>query len=119
MGGIRCITPKQFVKSSGPINRLKSIIPSSKVGTIHQIAFQTFEKEGKIIIGFKKIILEDLSRLGNISDYNSLTETWDLMWMYGKHLKLINIPDWSGFMDKITQNLPYEKSQVLFLPFVK
>lgn len=40
------------------------------------------------------------------------------MWMYGKHLTLINIPNWSGFMDRITQNLPYEKSQVLFLPFV-
>lgn len=116
MGGIRCITPKQFVKSNGPINRLKSIIPSSKIGTIHQIAFQTFEKEGKM--GFTKIILEDLSRLGKISDYNSLTETWDLIWMCGKHLTLINIPNWSGFMDRITQNLPYEKSQVLLLPFV-
>jgi len=38
--------------------------------------------------------------------------------MYGKHLQLINIPNWSGWMDKITQNLPYKKSQVLFLPFV-
>jgi len=69
-------------------------------------------------MGFTKIILEDLSRLGSISDYNSLTENWDLMWMYGKYLTLINIPNWSGFMDRITQNLPYEKSQVLFLPFV-
>jgi len=34
--------------------------------------------------------------------------------MYGKHLALINIPNWSGFMDRITQNLPFEKSQVLF-----
>lgn len=42
MGVIRCITPKQFVKLSGPINGLKSIVPSSKVGAIHQIAFQTF-----------------------------------------------------------------------------
>lgn len=36
-------------------------------------------------MGFTKIILEDLSRLGKISDYNSLTETWDLIWMCGKH----------------------------------
>jgi len=91
MGGIRCITPKQFVKSGCPINQLKSIIPSIKVGTIHQIAFQTFEKEGKM--GFTKIILEYLSRLGTISNYNSLTENWDLMFMYGKHLTLINIPN--------------------------
>lgn len=104
------------MKSNGPINRLKSIIPSSNIGAIHQNAFQTFEKEGKM--GFTKIILEDLSRLGKISDYNSLTETWDLIWMCGKHFKLINIPNWSGFMDRITQNLPYEKSQVLFLPLV-
>jgi len=69
-------------------------------------------------MGFTKIILKDLSRLGTISNYNSLTENWNLMWMYGKHLTLINIPNWSGFMDRITHNLPYEKSQVLFLPFV-
>jgi len=38
--------------------------------------------------------------------------------MCGKHLTLIKIPNFSGFMDRLTQNLPYEKSQVLFLPFV-
>lgn len=40
------------------------------------------------------------------------------MWLLGKHADVPGIPGWSGFMEEMTNHLPYHKTFVKCLPFI-
>lgn len=42
----------------------------------------------------------------------------DMVWMLGHFFEVPEMPLWQGFMEKLTNEMPYIKSIILPLPFV-
>lgn len=42
----------------------------------------------------------------------------DLLWLYAKWTCNDTVPGWNGFMEQVTEELPYDDSKILYLPFM-
>ncbi|GBP77915.1 hypothetical protein EVAR_89569_1 [Eumeta japonica] len=115
LDGIHCITPKSAIAPDQNIERLK-LMPSAKVvDTFGAIELKTFTKKNDT--GLKTIKIQDLDSIHAVAK-EIIPSVSDLLWLYGKSVDLPNIPEWSGFMEQATAELPFEKSFIGCLPFI-
>lgn len=76
---------------------------------------QVFERNNES--GLKNITILDLDKIHPISS-EVVPSAYDFLSRYGKCAGFSSIPGWNGFMEQATISEPFQKSQVLCLPFI-
>lgn len=112
MGGIQIVTPKDCFTNKTSVPRLKKRATSKQLSAVEVIPYIRFENIGTS--GLSKINFKDLK----IPDFdtNNMTNA-DFLWVYAK-VSLPDSPGYNGFMSNIMKDLPYQKSQIICLPFL-
>ena len=114
LGSILIITPGNNIESREPIKRLKQF-PSA-----HEIT----DKRNIPILVYPTTAGEGLKKINVKISTNELTlkptpaALINLFWMYMKYARNGEYPGWNGFMDMLTAPYSFEKSTVVFLPFI-
>jgi len=97
---------------SQPIARLQRIPHATEIGQSNEIPFEIFpQNEGK---GLQIKIMPLKETAASLTD-----NVVDFVWLVSKFLKIENTPSWSGFMESATRGGEYEKSKIVFLPFIR
>lgn len=113
MGGIQCITPHSSVRSETRIPKLPKIPSAEASADLGTIPLVTFQKTTNAL---KKIPIYDINQRNPTETVNIMPT--DFLWMYGKWKGRTDIPGWNGFMENLTSDEPFNRSRVLYLPFV-
>lgn len=66
----------------------------------------------------KNIVIGDLPCLENLEENVQLPSLSDVLWMCGKFGEVANIPGWRGFMETLNIEQKFERSKVIYLPFL-
>ncbi|KAF2899016.1 hypothetical protein ILUMI_07159, partial [Ignelater luminosus] len=43
----------------------------------------------------------------------------DFTWLYGKWSNTFDVPDWNRFMERVTDELDFQRSKTVYLPFIQ
>lgn len=115
MGGIHCVTPKSAIAPDQTILRLQKLPTVEIIGHLGNVPIQTFQKRHES--GLKSILIENLQTRHPVEN-KVIPTLLDLLWLYGKHINLPNLPGWSGFTEEATAEKPFQRSQILCLPLI-
>lgn len=115
MGSIRCVTPSSSVVPDQKITRLKTIPSAADLGSLGAVPLQHFEKIDPL--GLAKIKVCDLS---SEFPHNEIIvpSVCTLVWFYCKSKGFPGIRGWNGFMEQVTDGIPYEKTSIDCQPFI-
>lgn len=115
MGGIEIATPLNLVKSNECIAKLKNIPSSHFIGQFGAVDIKCFKKRPHS--GWENVTISNLNILHPIKINPTISAT-DVLWIFGRKIHPEYFIGWNGFMEKRTSHLNYERSKVIFLPFV-
>lgn len=114
MGGIRTITPSSAIKPQ-TVDKLCKIPTANEISKARKIPQLTFQRYNRR--GIEEIPLNDVYSAG-VFDEVAQPSNQDMVWMLGHFFEVPEMPLWQGFMEKLTNEMPYIKSIILPLPFV-
>lgn len=114
MGGIRTITPSSAIKPQ-TVDKLCKIPTANEISEARKIPQLTFQRYNRK--GIEEIPLNDVYSVG-VFDEVAQPSNQDMVWMLGHFFEVPEMPFWQGFMEKLTNEMPYIKSIILPLPFV-
>lgn len=115
MALIQCVTPKSSIKKEEPMHRQvqnRKSIHAGELGNIELIPYDYPPSAGLDHIKVEKLDM-DIS-----TPIPILPTGIDLMWVYGKWMCNNSVPGWNGFMEQVTEGLPFETSRILYFPFI-
>lgn len=115
MGGIMIITPYSAVLPGKNIPRLKNYVSADKIASydLPEVKQCNVRKNA----GLSTIPITDVHEKFQVAG-EILPSPPDLLWLYGKSSHTAQIPGWNGFMEKVTENLEFNRSKIVFLPFI-
>lgn len=110
MGGIECTTPMPMHLFEHDVPKIGRELSADILGTFGNVPLQYCNKKKN---GLHNLTVENIS-----TEQKIIPSISDIMWLYGKHYDIPNIPGWSGFMQNLTKRESFEVTHVKALPFV-
>lgn len=114
MGGIECVTPASAVSCDFKVPKLKAIPPRDTLGSYGTLPLKVFHGYKKAGLG--NVPITDLDLMNPNFSYDFDMSSTDLLWIYNHKVRSIDVKGWNGFMENLTQDLPYTRSRILYLP---
>lgn len=116
MGGIMIVTPHNSSCPENKIDRLTKCTASELVQRNPPIQLETFQKVPSDQ-GLSAINIVNLDNIHPLPE-EIVPLPSDILWLYGKVQKNLNIPGWNGFMEEATVEKHFETSKIICLPFI-
>lgn len=115
MGGIMVITPYSAVLPGKNTPRLKNYVSADKIASyaLPEMKRCNVRKNA----GLSAIPITDVHEKFQVAG-EILPTPPDLLWLHGKSSHTAQIPGWNGFMEQVTENIQFNRSKVVFLPFI-
>lgn len=115
MGGMMVITPETAVMPDKAIPRLKKNVPANTIGSY--VVSQIKQSNARKNAGLSNIKITDVNERFQVEG-DILPTNLDLLWLFGKSTNAAGIPGWNGFMEQVTNGLDFNRSRIVFLPFI-
>lgn len=112
--GIAALHPPSSLGTDSPVPKLKKLPLASEVASIGNVPLEEYNGCGTSL---KSIVYEDVLKykFGNIEPGLSPVYT---TYIWGRYLKVWNLPSLRGFLEKISHQIEYSVSRVLVLSII-